>query len=204
MKSKELDMPTATKIAQLVPEHLVNLRDAALLALKDLDVDSDREGLKDTPLRWAKAMHSLTNGHKFNMTTFEGVGYKAMVIQTKITFYSLCEHHLLPFWGRAAVAYIPRKRIVGISKLARTVEHFSKSLQVQERMTEQISDLLQDRLKPKGVAVLIRARHLCQEMRGIQKAGAETTTSSLRGEFMSDAKVRSEFMSLAQSDSEPI
>lgn len=181
-------------------QRLLQLADAAALALPSLDSDASREGLKNTPLRWAKSMYELTNPQKFDMTTFEGEGYDQMVVQTDITFYSLCEHHLLPFFGRATVAYIPKKRIVGISKLARTVEHFSKSLQVQERMTRQIADLLQDRLEPKGVGVVLRARHLCQEMRGIKKPGAETITSCLQGEFMSDAKVRSEFLSLAQKD----
>lgn len=191
---------TTETVLETVGPPVESLRKAALQALESLDPEPGREGLTNTPLRWAKAMYDLTHGHKFEMTTFEGEGYDQMVVQTDITFYSLCEHHLLPFFGRATVAYIPKKRIVGISKLARTVEHFSKSLQVQERMTRQIADLLQDRLQPKGVGVVLRARHLCQEMRGIKKPGAETITSCLQGEFMSDAKVRSEFLSLAQKD----
>lgn len=174
------------------------LRSAAALALKGLDTDPDREGLKETPLRWAKAMYDLTHGHEFKLTTFEGEGYNQMVVQKDIQFYSLCEHHLVPFFGTATVAYIPKKRIVGISKLARTVEHFSKQLQVQERMTNQIADFFQDKLDPQGVGVVLRARHLCQEMRGIKKIGAETITSALRGEFLSDSAVRSEFLSLAR------
>lgn len=172
------------------------LRKSALLALNYLDRDPSREGLENTPLRWAKSMHSLTSGHKFKLTTFDGEGCSQMVMQSDIQFYSLCEHHLVPFFGTATVAYIPGKRIVGISKLARTVEHFSKQLQVQERMTNQIADFLQENLDPRGVGIILRARHLCQEMRGIKKTGATTRTCALRGEFMDDAKVRSEFLAL--------
>lgn len=176
------------------------LRSAAALALKGLDLDPDREGLKDTPLRWAKSMFDLTHGHEFLVTTFAAEGCSQMVMQSDIQFYSLCEHHLVPFFGTATVAYIPKDKIIGISKLARTVEHFSKRLQVQERMTDQIADFLQEKLDPLGVGVILRARHLCQEMRGIKKTGAQTQTSALRGEFLEDAKVRSEFFSLERSN----
>lgn len=191
-KSKAADL-----VEKLIPEHLKGLHEAAKLAMKDLDNDPLREGIANTPLRWAKAMYEMTHSEPFEMTTFEGDGYDQMVVQANIKFYSLCEHHWLPFFGTATVAYIPKKRIVGISKLPRTVKHFSRLLQVQERMTTQIAELLQDRLQPKGVGVVLRARHMCQEMRGIEASGAETVTSCLKGEFMSDAKVRSEFLSLA-------
>lgn len=185
-------------VAELVTKEntIEGLRSAAALALRHLDPSPDREGLKETPLRWAKSMQSLTCGHDFTVTTFDAEGCSQMVMQNDITFYSMCEHHILPFFGTATVAYIPNKRIVGISKLARTVEHFSKRLQVQERMTDQIADFLKEKLDPLGVGVILRARHLCQEMRGIKKPGAATRTCALRGEFLEDGKVRSEFLAL--------
>jgi GTP cyclohydrolase I len=160
--------------------------------------DNTREGLLETPKRWAKMFRELTSGHEFKMTTFENPGMDEMVVEVGIPFFSLCEHHVAPFFGTACVAYIPNKRIVGISKLCRTVEHFSRRLQVQERMTQQVADMLQERLKPRGVAVLIRARHMCQEMRGIRKSGVQTVTSCLRGAFLKKPAAREEFMRIAR------
>ena len=179
-------------------EILEGCMEQALEAVDGIKDTQLRKALRDTPARWAKMMIEATSGHKFNMTVFDNPGYDEMVVETGIPFYSLCEHHIVPFFGTAVVAYVPDKKIVGISKLCRTVEHFSKSLQVQERMTQEIANLLEDKLAPKGVAVLIRARHLCQEMRGIKKTGVHTTTSCLKGVFREQV-VRQEFMSIARN-----
>ena len=174
------------------------LSDAIYGALAVVD-DPQREGLMATPRRWADMFLEATSGHAFNMTVFDNLmGYDEMIVEMGIPFYSMCEHHLLPFFGMATIGYIPNKKIVGISKLCRTVEHFSKMLQVQERMTQQITNLLEVKLRPKGTAVLLRARHLCQEMRGIRKPGAETVTSYLKGVFLKDQRARQEFMSIAR------
>lgn len=174
------------------------LEDVAAELLTLIDKDPGREGLADTPKRWAKAMRAMTTPGEFNLTTFENDGYSQMVVQEGISFFSLCEHHLLPFFGEAVVGYIPGPRIVGISKLARTVEHFARGLQVQERLTEQIAGFLEARLEPKAVGVVIKARHLCQEMRGVEKVGTVTTTSALRGVFLDDPRARAEFLALGQ------
>lgn len=157
-----------------------------------------REGLKETPKRWAKMFYELTRGHEFTMTTFANEGTDEMVVEVGIPFYSLCEHHLAPFFGTAVVAYIPSKRIVGISKLCRTVDHYARSLQVQERMTMQIANKLQEALAPRGVAVMLRARHMCQEMRGVRKGGVETVTTCLKGVFLEQPSTRQEFMDIAR------
>ncbi len=159
-----------------------------------------REGLLETPKRWAKMFYELTRGHEFSMTTFKNEGTDEMVVEVGIPFYSLCEHHLAPFFGTAVVAYIPNERIVGISKLCRTVDHFARSLQVQERMTMQIADKLQEALQPKGVAVLLKARHMCQEMRGVRKSGVETVTTCLKGAFLEKPATRQEFMDIARGN----
>jgi len=170
------------------------MEDALLVAGQDVR----REGLRETPKRWAKMFYELTRGHEFKMTTFANEGTNEMVVEVGIPFYSLCEHHLAPFFGTAVVAYIPNKRIVGISKLCRTVEHFARSLQVQERMTMQIAEMLQERLKPRGVAVMLRARHMCQEMRGVRKSGVETVTTCLKGAFLKQPATRQEFLDVAR------
>ena len=147
------------------------------------------------------AGHAMTikaDLHEFTMTTFKNDGYDEMIVEVDIPFYSLCEHHLAPFFGTATVAYIPGERIVGISKLCRTVDHFARRLQVQERMTGEIAHFLHKELKPQGVAVLLRARHMCQEMRGVRKTGVETVTSYLLGAFGNNAETREEFMSIAK------
>lgn len=184
-----MNMPLIYKIKTL---------EGAAKRVLDVVDDSDREGLRDTPKRWAKMMLELTNGHKFKLTTFENPGNDEMVVEIGIPFYSLCEHHLAPFFGSATVAYIPDARIVGISKLCRTVDHFARSLQVQERMTQQIANFLQEGLVPRGVAVMLRARHMCQEMRGIRKAGVETVTTCLKGAFLETPMARQEFMDIAR------
>lgn len=157
--------------------------------------DPTREGLIETPVRVAKMYNDFFSSPEFNFTMFDADGYDEMIVESNIGFYSLCEHHLLPFVGTVVIGYVPDKKIVGLSKLARTVEYFARRLQVQERMTTQIADFLVKQLSPKGVGVIVRARHFCMEMRGVRKENVETTTSAMRGVFMSDEKARNEFLS---------
>lgn len=162
--------------------------------------DPDREGLIKTPERVAKAYNDLCSGYSKNPSDvikealFES-STDEMVVVRDIEFYSLCEHHLLPFFGRVSVAYIPDGRVVGLSKLPRVVELFARRLQLQERLTEQIADAVMQTVQPKGVGVAVSARHMCMEMRGVQKAHAFTTTSALRGIFLS-SNVKEEFFSI--------
>ena len=163
-----------------------------------------REGLVKTPSRVAEAMKFLTKGYSENaQTILNGAVFKEkyseMVIVRDIDFFSLCEHHLLPFYGKVHVAYIPKGKIVGLSKIARLVEMFSRRLQVQERMTQEIAQTLFDALHPEGVGVVCEARHLCMMMRGIEKQSSRATTSAMLGEFRSDIKTRSEFLTLIGS-----
>jgi len=155
--------------------------------------DVNAEGLKRTPERHIKFLAEFSQPEKFNFTTFEAQTDQ-MVIQKEIPFYSLCEHHVIPFFGTAAVAYIPNERIVGLSKLARSVDYFARLLQNQERITEQVADFINEHLEPKGVAVSLVARHLCMEMRGVQKSGSYTRTTAFRGEFKSNGEAKSEFL----------
>jgi len=155
----------------------------------------EREGLLDTPARVSRMYHEFFAKNDFNFTTFNADGYDEMIVESNIGFYSLCEHHMLPFVGTVAIGYVPDKKIAGLSKLARTVDHFARRLQVQERMTTQIADFLIKMLAPKGVGVIVRARHFCMEMRGIRKENVETVTSAMRGVFMDDEKTRNEFLS---------
>ena len=170
--------------------------------LKEIGEDTNREGLQKTPERVAKALQFLTHGYDLdpreilNSAKFRE-DYKQMVIVKDIELYSLCEHHMLPFFGKAHVAYIPDKYIVGLSKIPRVVDAFARRLQVQERLTTQIRDCIQETLNPLGVAVVIEAKHLCMQMRGIQKQNSVTTTSAFTGEFEND-RTRSEFISLIQ------
>jgi GTP cyclohydrolase I len=166
--------------------------------------DPDREGLQRTPRRVAKAWKFLTSGYKqdikkvLNGAVFTEK-YNEMVIVKDIDFFSLCEHHLLPFYGKAHIAYIPNGKILGLSKLPRIVEVFSKRLQVQERMTQQIADTLYETLEPDGVAVVIEARHLCMMMRGVEKQHSVATTSAMLGSFREDERTRNEFLNLISS-----
>jgi len=168
--------------------------------LKDLGEDAERNGLLDTPERAAKAMQFLTQGYHQNPTEilksamFEE-SYNEMVIVKDIELYSLCEHHILPFFGKAHVAYIPNGHIVGLSKIPRIVDVFSRRLQVQERLTEQILECIDSTLKPQGVAVVIEAAHMCMMMRGVQKQNSVTTTSGFRGAFK-NMETRTEFLKL--------
>ncbi|HEX3006811.1 MAG TPA: GTP cyclohydrolase I FolE, partial [Bacteroidales bacterium] len=163
--------------------------------------DPQREGLKDTPLRVAKAMQFLTHGYNLDpkeiiaSATFHE-DYKQMVLVKDIEVYSMCEHHMIPFYGKAHVAYIPDGKITGLSKIARVVDVFARRLQVQERLTMQIRDCIQEALNPIGVAVVVEAHHLCMMMRGIQKQNSVTTTSAFTGAFMRETKTREEFIHL--------
>ena len=172
--------------------------------LRLLGEDPDREGLAQTPLRVAKSMAFLTRGRLDRLEDIVGDAifdedHHNMVMVRDIEMYSLCEHHLLPFFGKAHVAYIPNGRIVGLSKLPRIVDHFSRRLQVQERLTEQVASAVESVLEPLGVGVVIEAEHLCMMMRGVQKQNSRTITSALRGVFRDDARTRDEFLSLAHA-----
>ena len=169
--------------------------------LSHLDKDPEREGLRETPARYERFVKEFFENKPFNLTVFANEeGYDEMVIQTNIAFYSLCEHHLLPFFGYGAIAYIPRDKIVGLSKLARTLDHFSRRLQTQERITTQVAEFLEEKLQPKGIGVVLTARHLCMEMRGVEKPGTQTTTSCLKGSFKANASTRSEFLQIIQNN----
>ena len=162
--------------------------------------DKDREGLVKTPMRVAKSLHFLTQGYQQDpaeiiRSAMFREDYRQMVIVKDIDFYSMCEHHMLPFFGKVHVAYIPNKYIVGLSKIPRIVEVFARRLQVQERLTTQIKDCINDTLHPLGVMVVIEASHLCMQMRGVQKMNATTTTSDFTGAF-TDIKTREEFLNL--------
>ncbi len=169
--------------------------------LAQLGEDPDREGLKKTPQRVAKSMHYLTAGYKMNpleiiQSALFSVDNQEIVLVRDIDFSSLCEHHLLPFMGRAHIAYIPNGKVVGLSKLARVVDVFARRLQVQERMTTQIAEALQEGLNPDGVAVVIEAAHTCMIIRGVQKPNSVTTTSAMFGAFRENAASRAELMTL--------
>lgn len=176
--------------------------------LELLGEDTEREGLQKTPLRVAKAMQILTRGYEQDANRvltdalFEEK-YNQMVIVKDIDFFSLCEHHMLPFYGKVHVAYIPNGYITGLSKIARVVDIYSHRLQVQERLTQQIKDCIQQTLRPLGVMVVIEAKHMCMQMRGVEKQNAITTTSDFSGAF-NQAKTREEFMNLLRGESKRI
>ena len=185
---------------QEIQERTDRLAELSHQILTELGEDADRDGLQETPVRVAKALQALTRGYHqdpkavLRAATFED-DYSQMVIVKDIEFYSLCEHHMLPFFGKVHIAYIPNGHITGLSKLARIVDIFSRRLQVQERLTRQIKDCIEEALHPLGVMVVIEARHLCMQMRGVQKQNAITTTSDFCGAFERQS-TRSEFLEL--------
>jgi GTP cyclohydrolase I len=186
------------------PIDVIAARHAVADLLDALGQDQSDPELDDTPRRVADAFAELLTPEPFSCTTFPNDGgYDEMVIARSIPMHSLCAHHLLPFIGVAHVAYLPGERIVGLSKLARVVDHFSRRLQNQERLTTQVADWLCENLSPKGVGVLIEAEHLCMSLRGIQATGARTVTSAVRGKLRDDPRTRTEFLTLARGTTTP-
>jgi GTP cyclohydrolase I len=183
----------AGKIAELVREMLVEVGE-----------DPDREGLRRTPERFEKALRFLTSGYKqdaeklLNGAMFS-VSYDEMVVVKDIEFYSLCEHHMLPFFGKCHVAYIPNKKVVGLSKVARLVNMYARRLQIQERLTSDIAQTISEQLNPQGVGVIVEARHLCMVMRGVEKQRSEAVTSAMLGVFRENKQTRDEFLSLVRN-----
>ena len=172
--------------------------------LEAIGEDPERPALKRTPERVHQALHWLTRGYEMSVKDVVGSGvfeekHDEMILVRDIELYSLCEHHLLPFFGRAHVAYIPDGRLIGLSKLPRIVEMFARRLQVQERLTDQVADAVMEVLEPQGVGVVIEAAHLCMMMRGVEKQNSRTITSALRGVFRDDARTRDEFLALAHA-----
>jgi GTP cyclohydrolase I len=192
-KEEHYDDKTTTKIAGYSSE-----------ILSDLGEDPKREGLLKTPERVAKALQFLTHGYELVPTAIlDGAGVEEesseMVVVKDIEVYSMCEHHMLPFFGKAHIAYIPKGKIVGLSKIPRIVDAFARRLQVQERLTLEIRDCIEETLKPEGVAVVIEAAHMCMQMRGVQKQNSCTTTSAFTGLFMDNEPTRKEFIDLINS-----
>jgi GTP cyclohydrolase I len=182
---------------EIIEENVKNI-------LYEIGEDSTREGLMKTPHRVAKAYQFLTQGYKKNIEEILNGAifnekYDEMVIVKDIDFYSLCEHHLLPFYGKVHVAYVPNGKIVGLSKIPRIVDAFSQRLQVQERMTQEIADTIEKYLSPRGVAVVVEGLHMCMMMRGVQKQNSITTTSAMNGIFKEDARTRVEFLNLIKN-----
>jgi GTP cyclohydrolase I len=189
----------STAVSSLRPGD--ELAETVAALLEQLGENPDREGLIDTPTRVSESLRYLTEGYASDPATIVGDalfaldGYDDMVVVKDIAFFSLCEHHLLPFFGRAHIGYVPEGRVVGLSKLPRLVDAYSRRLQVQERMTREIAEAINSTVNPRGVGVVVEARHLCLEMRGVQKETSQTLTSSMLGVFRSDLRTRSEFLS---------
>jgi GTP cyclohydrolase I len=189
------------KIETWNAKNIEELSEIYYRVLQLIGEDPEREGLTRTPLRVAKALHFLTNGYNMNAeqilkSAMFKEEYKQMVLVKDIDIYSMCEHHMLPFFGKAHVAYIPDGYITGLSKIARVVEAFSRRLQVQERLTTQIRNCIQETLNPLGVAVVIEAQHMCMQIRGVQKQNSVTTTSAFTGIFLEQLNTREEFVHL--------
>ena len=187
-------------------ENKKNLENITKQLLESIGEDPSREGLLKTPSRVAKSWDFLTRGYREDLNTLINDAIftesaKDMVIVKNIEFYSLCEHHLIPFNGRAHVAYIPNGKIIGLSKIPRIIDHFSKRLQVQERLTNQVANTLEEILQPKGVAVVMEGKHYCMLMRGVQKQNSVATTSAMLGLFRDRDTTRNEFLNLVQTNS---
>jgi GTP cyclohydrolase IA len=187
------ETPSSGRIAELVREMIAELGE-----------DPSREGLRETPERFEKALRYLTSGYREDPeTVLNGamftVSYDEMVVVKDIELYSLCEHHLLPFFGKCHVAYIPNKKVVGLSKIARLVNMYARRLQIQERLTSQIAEALEEKLSPQGVGVVIEARHLCMVMRGVEKQNSAAMTSAMLGCFRDNKQTRDEFLALLRS-----
>ena len=202
---EENEMDGYAKIDQYNPRLVKKISEHYASIIGSIREDVSRDGLKKTPERVAKAIQFLTHGYALDASAILKSAlfrdsYRQMVIVKDIEIYSMCEHHLLPFFGKAHVAYIPNGCIVGLSKIARVVDVFARRLQVQERLTTEIRDCIQDALNPLGVAVVIEAKHLCMLMRGIQKQNSLATTSAFTGEFLDDEKTRAEFIRLISAN----
>ncbi len=195
---KEVELAAPPRIGQ---RPLQDLMKDVLMALGE---DPYRDGLRETPKRVAKSLREMTSGYHvdidrlINQALFD-VPYSEMVVVKDIDFYSLCEHHLLPFFGKCHVSYIPDGKVIGLSKIPRIVEVFSRRLQVQERLTSQIAEIIQNKINPLGVAVVMEARHLCMEMRGAESKGSPTITSAMVGTFRKDPRTREEFLQFISS-----
>ncbi|MEZ5416972.1 MAG: GTP cyclohydrolase I FolE [Vicinamibacterales bacterium] len=180
------------------------MQDLIARLLVELGEDPGREGLQKTPERVARSLEYLTSGHRMRVEDIVNgalfsVDYNEMVIVRDIDFYSLCEHHLLPFFGKCHVAYVPNGRVIGLSKIPRLVDMFARRLQLQERMTSQIAETIQDQIQPLGVAVVCEGTHLCMAMRGVEKQASTTVTSAMLGSFHDDPRTRTEFLTLVKS-----
>jgi GTP cyclohydrolase IA len=200
---------TGTRARPALDLSQVSYPDLVAETIRRLGDDPERPGMLDTPERVAEAMAFLTKGYAESPEDVLGgalfeEAHRNMVLVKDIELYSLCEHHLLPFFGKAHVAYVPNGRIVGLSKIARLVEVFARRFQVQERLTEQIAQALWDTVEPEGVAVVIEAYHLCMMMRGVEKQNSKTITSAMRGVFLDDQRTRDEFLRLSTSTHEPL
>jgi|SRR5579864_986641 len=183
------------------------MQDSIRNLLAELGEDPSREGLRDTPRRVEKTLRFLTGGYETDIDSLLNnalftVDYNEMVIVRNIDFYSLCEHHMLPFFGRCHVAYLPNRRVIGLSKIPRVVDAFARRLQVQERLTSQVAETIRDKVQPHGVAVVMEATHLCMAMRGVAKQNSVTVTSAMLGVFHTDARTRHEFLELIRHPSE--
>ncbi len=188
------DLDSKSKNEQAIVAHVREI-------IRLIGEDTEREGLRKTPERYQKALKFLTSGyhqnvdHVLNGATFS-VCYDEMVVVKDIEFFSLCEHHLLPFFGKAHVAYLPSKKVIGLSKIARLVNMFARRLQIQERMTSQIAEAIKEKIAPQGVGVIIEARHLCMQMRGVEKQHGQAVTSAMLGAFRENKQTRDEFLAL--------
>jgi GTP cyclohydrolase I len=184
------------------------MQDTIRRLLDQIGEDASREGLRETPRRVEQSLQFLTSGYQASLDAVINdalftVEYSEMVIVRDIDFYSLCEHHLLPFFGKCHVAYLPNHRVIGLSKLPRIVDMFARRLQVQERLTSQIADAIREKVDPLGVAVVMEATHLCMAMRGVEKQNSVTTTSAMHGVFREDARTRMEFLELIRHRASP-